>query len=306
MLGVAGAQPALAQTDVSVGGGGSFGSVQITITAPPSGGGDDGGSAPSGGGGGTAPVSNGGGASDGGSAPTGPSYIPGLDSYGSVGCSSTGNAACIAGGSGGLSAGFLNSVGLAGCQLGGACPGTGAATAGAPATPTPPPPPSPAQVAQIAIAQLGLRAGTPRLSANPNTAVGLPVWMWVDRSPQTTGPQSVTAALGPTVVTATAVLSRITWSMGPAGAVAVCNGPGTPAPARLLFQGDNSPDCGYSYAQRSLPERTGGTGRWPVTATSTFAITWVGGGQVGAQTLTLSAATSVEVGELQAVVTGGS
>lgn len=292
MLGVGAAEPALAQTDVSVGGGGSVGSVEITITAPPSGGGGSGGgSAPSGGGGGSVQVSNGGAAS-GGSGGGGGTYTP---------PDFAGNLAVITGANGGQlpadQASCFLTTGFA-CAAPATPPGPGAPAA-------PPPPPSPAEVAQIAIAQLGLRAGTPRLSANPNTAVGLPVWMWVDRSPQTTGPQSVTAALGPTVVTATAVLSRITWSMGPAGAVAVCNGPGTPAPARLLFQGDNSPDCGYSYALRSLPERTGGTGRWPVTATSTFAITWVGGGQTGAQTLTLSAATSVEVGELQAVVTGG-
>lgn len=192
------------------------------------------------------------------------------------------------------------------CFLTNSCGAAVAAAAPAPAgAAAAPPPPSPAQVAQIAVAQMGLRAGAPQLSANPNTAVGLPVWMWVDRAAATTGPISTTATLGPTSVTATATLSTVAWSMGPGGAAVVCDGPGTPAPDRLLFQGDSSPDCGYSYTQRSLPERTGGTGRWPVTATSTFDITWAGGGQTGAQTLTLAANTTVEVGELQAVMTGG-
>jgi hypothetical protein len=277
------APQAAAQVDVNVNGDGSNGLATIIIHAPPSGGG------PSASGGGAAPVSNGVGgavASYGGGTDTPPDFAAIL-------------ASIVAQNGGALPANqatcFLTT--LAAC--------TTPAAQVAPGAPAAPPPPSPAQVAQVAIAELGLRAGAPQLSANPNTAVGLPVWMWVKRSAQTTGPASVTATLGATTVTATAVLSSITWSMGPAGAFLTCNGPGTPAPGRLLYQGDNSPDCGYSYALRSLPERTGGTGRWPVTATSTFAITWTGAGQNGAQTLTLSASTSVEVGELQAVVTGG-
>jgi hypothetical protein len=272
---------ALADVGVNVNGSGSEGGVAIILTAPPSGG------VPSAFVGGAAPVSSGGAiASYGGGTYTPPDFAAIL-------------ASIVAQNGGALPAiqatCFLTT--LAAC--------TTPAAQVAPGAPAAPLPPSPAQVAQVAIAELGLRAGAPQLSANPNTAVGLPVWMWVTRSAQTTGPASVTATLGPTTVTATAVLSSITWSMGPAGAVLTCNGPGTPAPGRLLFQGDNSPDCGYSYALRSLPERTGGTGRWPVTATSTFAITWTGAGQNGAETLTLSASTSVEVGELQAVVTGG-
>jgi len=154
-------------------------------------------------------------------------------------------------------------------------------------------------VAQIAISQLDLTAATPRLSANPNLAVGLPVWMWVEQSPTTTGPVSTTATAGPTSVTAVATVARIDWSMGPAGAVVSCAGPGTPAPAGPIFHGNNSPDCGYSYALRSLPERTGGLGKWPVTATTVWNITWFGAGQAGAQGLSLTSRTAVEVGELQ-------
>ena len=271
---------ALADVGVNVNGSGSEGGVGIILTAPPSGGG------PSASSGGAAPVSSG----------------RAVTSYG-VGTYTPPDVAAIlasivAQNGGSLPANqatcFLTT--LSACATPGAAVAPGASA---------PPPPTPAQVAQVAIAQLGLRAGAPQLSANPNTAVGLPVWMWVPRSAQTTGPASVTATLGATSVTATAVLSSVTWSMGPGGAVVTCKGPGTPASGRLLFQGDTSPDCGYSYALRSLPERTGGTGRWPVTATSTFAITWTGAGQNGAQNLTLSASTSVEVGELQAVVTGG-
>ncbi len=310
------------------------GFITVTATAP---GGDGGSAAPvgSGGGGSAAPVSSGGGGgspagsgggsggggSGGGSssgtsseptAPTGPT----LDAYGGAFCANLASADCassIAGAQPGTSSNpaaqlaYLNAVGQAVCKLGttAACPvpGTPAAPAapGAPPAAPPPPPPSPAQVAQIAISQLKLTAATPHVSADPNLAVGLPVWMWVDQAPNTTGPVSTTATAGPTSVTAVATLSRIDWSMGPAGAVVSCAGPGTPAPAGPIFHGNTSPDCGYSYALRSLPERTGGTGKWPITATAVWNITWFGGGQAGGQGLNLTARTAVEVGELQSV-----
>ncbi len=176
-----------------------------------------------------------------------------------------------------------------------------------PANPAAPAAPNPVVVAQSAIARLNLQASAPRLSANPRSAVGLPVWMWVDGGAAAMGPLTATTAAGPTTVTATATLDRIEWSMGPAGATVVCRGPGTPAPVNTpVYAGQDSPTCGYTYALRSLPERTGGTGRWPVTATSVWRITWAGGGQTGGQELPLTAGTDVEVGELQAVITGGS
>ena len=296
------------------------GFITVTATAP---GGDGGSAAPvSYGGGGGSPAGSGGGSGGGGSgggsgsatssvstAPTGPT----LDGYGGAFCSNAGST--CSGILGGTSAnlanptGFLNSSGALLCGLGqtASCPVPGTPAAAAPAAPgappaaPPPPPPSPAQVAEIAISQLNLTAATPHVSANPNTAVGLPVWMWVDQTPNTTGPVSTTATAGPTSVTAVATLSGIDWSMGPAGAVVSCAGPGTPAPAGPIFHGNNSPDCGYSYALRSLSERTGGTGKWPITATAVWNITWFGGGQAGGQGLNLTAGTAVEVGELQSV-----
>ena len=297
------------------GGGGNSGGGSPVGNGAGSGGGSSSGSSASSGGGGGSSGGSGGGGSD---VPTGPS----LDGYGSTMCGqSTGFASTCSGllaGSGGPTVdpyAFLNGSGSLLCGLGqtGACPAPGAPAAPAapaapgapPAAPPPPPPPAPAVVAQIAISRLGLKAATPHLSANPNTAVGLPVWMWVDRSPQTTGPMSTTATAGPTSVTATATLSKVIWSMGQPGGEVACSGPGAPAPGGPLFAGDNSPDCGYSYTLRSLKERTGGTGKWAVTATSVWSITWFGGGQFGAQGLNLTANTAVEVGELQAVVVPG-
>lgn len=279
---------------VVIGGGGAIGSITVTATSPGSPGGPGGGSA--------SPVGSGSGgggslSSSGPAAPTGPT----LDAYGGALCSGAGSTCSSLLGGNSLTnpTGFLNSAGQALCGLGSA---TACPVPGTPAVPgAPPTPPSSAIVAQTAISQLNLTAATPHLSADPNTAVGLPVWMWVDQSPRSTGPVSTTATAGATSVTAVATLAGIDWSMGPAGAVVSCAGPGTPAPAGPIFHGNNSPDCGYSYALRSLPERTGGTGKWPVTATAVWNITWFGGGQTGGQGLRLTSTTAVEVGELQAV-----
>jgi hypothetical protein len=69
-----------------------------------------------------------------------------------------------------------------------------------------------------------------------------------------------------------------------------------------------SPDCGYTYRLRSLPERTAGAGRWPVTATSVWTVTWAGtsnGAPVtGVETLRVSTSTSLAVGEIQVLVAG--
>ena len=81
--------------------------------------------------------------------------------------------------------------------------------------------------------------------------------------------------------------------------------PGTP----WTGQPGPSPDCGYTYKLRSLPARTGGAGRWPITATTHWQVDWQGtsaGAPVaGQEELALSTSTALPVGELQALVTGG-
>ena len=308
---------------VVAGGGGRDGFITVTATSPGSSGESGAGSGSaspagsgSGGGGGFTSPAGSGSSNGSDTSPTTPTG-PLLDGYGGAFCANLASADCassIAGAQPGTSSNpaaelaYLNAAGQAVCKLGttAACPVAGTPAApvapGAPpAPPAPPPPPSAAVVAQIAISQLNLTAATPHLSADPNTAVGLPVWMWVGQSPTATGPVSTTATAGPTSVTAVATVSRIDWSMGPAGAVVSCAGPGTPAPAGPIFYGNSSPDCGYSYALRSLPERTGGMGKWPVTATTVWNITWFGAGQAGGQGLSLTSRTAVEVGELQAL-----
>jgi hypothetical protein len=62
------------------------------------------------------------------------------------------------------------------------------------------------------------------------------------------------------------------------------------------------------YEERSLPERTGGTGKWPVIATAHWQVDWQGlsnGVPVdGGQELQLSSTSALAVGELQALVIG--
>lgn len=159
----------------------------------------------------------------------------------------------------------------------------------------------PVVVAQQAMDSLtllppGIRMAPP--SGSAGAVVGLPVWMWVARGESTTGPSSTSASAGGITVTATAELDRVVWEMGD-GATVVCSGPGSPFnPARAR---EGSPDCGHVYQQRSLPERTGGAGVYPITATSVWEVSWEGGGLSGGETVELSSDAQMRVTELQSV-----
>ena len=160
----------------------------------------------------------------------------------------------------------------------------------------------PAVLAQQAIERMQLAAPRIRLSAPPDRGfVGVPVWLWQERSESTTGPITRSASAGAVTVTATARVARVEWRMGPPGEMVVCRGPGTP----WRGQSGPSPDCGYTYQLRSLPERTGGSGRWTITATNVWMITWEGGGASGSDVVRRSSSTSLAVGEVQVVVTSG-
>lgn len=159
--------------------------------------------------------------------------------------------------------------------------------------------------ARLAISELELSGPVIRSSTGDRGFVGVPIWLWIDRGPTLTSPRSATAAVGNAEVTATGRLSAVEWNMGPPGAQVVCDGPGTP----WTGQPGPSPDCGYLYELRSLPERTGGTGRWPIVATSVWQVEWAGtsGGVpvAGQQTVRVSTDTSLSIGEIQVLVSGG-
>lgn len=135
--------------------------------------------------------------------------------------------------------------------------------------------------------------------ASPKAAgkytVGVPMWMWVNQSATTYGPNTASATAGGVTVTATAEVSKIVWQMGDGSSV-TCNGPGTP------YQASNgmaeSPTCGHVYSETSAGAPSG---KYQVTATSTWTIDWQGGGAAGQLTEIRQTNVQVALGELQVV-----
>ncbi|SDG04189.1 hypothetical protein SAMN05660662_0108 [Blastococcus aurantiacus] len=122
--------------------------------------------------------------------------------------------------------------------------------------------------------------------------VGLPVWMWTDRAENVSGPITRSASEGPVAVAATGVVSSIAWNMGD-GTTVTC-GLGTPYPTGAETA---SPDCGHVYDRASANHIPGG-GAWPINATTTWTVTWSGGGRAGIQVVQLSSSGELLVGEL--------
>jgi len=175
-----------------------------------------------------------------------------------------------------------------------------------------PPPPDPAVLAEQATQRLEIP--DPIIGVGPDRtemAVQLWNWLWVDAPT----PDPVTVTLQGVSVTVTATLTSTTWSMGePATsgreyapgptATVTCQGAGTPIPANYDWKAE--PPCGYKYAWRSLKERTGGTGKWPVTATTNWAVNWTSNtGAAGADALTATTTDQFDVGEYRIVLVEG-
>jgi hypothetical protein len=178
-----------------------------------------------------------------------------------------------------------------------------------PAQPAPLPPPDPAVLAERAYGELEIPQ--PAIGAGPgrdNLAVNLWTWLWVDNP----GPLANTVAAGGVSVTATAALSSVTWSLGEpvatgaeftpgVPATITCTGAGTPPPVSYDWKAE--PPCGYMFHWRSLKERTGGTGTWPITATATWNVTWQSNtGATGATTLNASSTDQFDIGEYRIVL----
>ncbi|MFJ9359397.1 ATP/GTP-binding protein [Streptomyces mirabilis] len=156
----------------------------------------------------------------------------------------------------------------------------------------------PAQLAQQALDKMTLLG--PDI-ASPAAAgkyiVGLPMWMWVNKSQTAYGPNTASASAGGVTVTATATVSKIVWKMGD-GSAATCNGPGTTYKASYGRQ--ESPTCGHTYTSTSASEAGG---KYTVTATSTWTVDWQvnGGGEAGQLTAIRQSQEQVAIGELQVV-----
>ncbi|WP_202239782.1 ATP/GTP-binding protein [Actinacidiphila reveromycinica] len=166
---------------------------------------------------------------------------------------------------------------------------------------TPPPGfgggPDLAALAQQAVTKMRLEGADVGIAPKPGSkggSVGLPVWVWNGKGPRTTGPTSASAtALGVTV-TATATVRDVAWAFGNGTAV-TCAFPGVRYTAAY---GTRAPDhsagqCGFAGYSR--------TGTYTVTATSTWAVHWAGGGQQGDLTTTRTSQVQIRIGEVQVV-----
>lgn len=163
----------------------------------------------------------------------------------------------------------------------------------------PPPPIDPAVVAQRAVDQMKL-VGPDIESPRPDGkyVVGVPMWLWVNKTPTTYGPQSVTASAGGVTVTATAKVKRIVWRMGDGG-TETCASAGTPY--KESYGMKDSPSCGHRYTKTSAKAPGG---KFTLTATSAWAIDWEvtsGGGESGELTEVRESQVQVAVGEVQVV-----
>lgn len=154
----------------------------------------------------------------------------------------------------------------------------------------------PAVVAQRAVDSmtlLGPDIASPRAAGK--YTVGVPMWMWVNQSATTFGPNTASASAGGVTVTATAKVSKIVWMMGD-GTSVTCNGPGTPYQASEGMA--QSPTCGHVYSKTSAGDKNG---EFLVTASSTWTIDWQGGGQAGQLSEIRQTNVQVAMGELQVV-----
>jgi hypothetical protein len=157
----------------------------------------------------------------------------------------------------------------------------------------------PAVVAEQAVSKMKLSGPditSPRAAGK--YIVGVPMWMWVHQSTTTYGPNSATATAGGVTVTATAKVTMIAWQMGD-GSTLVCHGPGEQyAPS---YGKRESPTCGHTYTRTSASQSTG---KYTVTATSTWTVNWQVsgvGGENGQLVETRQSQMQVTIGELQVV-----
>ncbi|MCY0930967.1 ATP/GTP-binding protein [Streptomyces sp. H27-H1] len=154
----------------------------------------------------------------------------------------------------------------------------------------------PAVVAQQAVDKMLLRPPQVGITPKPGGkgVVGMPVYMWTATGPETYGPNTASASIGPVSVTATARVKKIVWNMGDGKSV-TCTTAGTPYKAE--YGKTPSPDCGHRY---TAPSSTAG-GKYHVTATSTWAIDWqvTSGAQAGQLTEVRTTSVDITVVEVQ-------
>jgi hypothetical protein len=160
------------------------------------------------------------------------------------------------------------------------------------------PPPDPETLARRALAEITLRAPDLQIKPDPNGAglVGLPVWLWVERGPETWGPIFSSEADRGLTVTIEASVNNLTFDLGDGSPPVNCPGGGTPYPKGATGP---SPDCGHVFAKSSRQQPGQ---KFTITATTTWTVTWTGGGEIGTLEPQVREATvGVRINELQVV-----
>ncbi|MFD4142843.1 ATP/GTP-binding protein [Streptomyces sp. NPDC058572] len=139
----------------------------------------------------------------------------------------------------------------------------------------------------------GPKVASPR--AGGRYVVGMPMWLWVEQSPTTYGPNTASATAGGVTVTATAKVSSIEWAMGD-GSTVTCTGPGTRYDASKGKA--PSPDCGHRYKAPLTAQKDG---KYHGTATATWTVEWQAAalGDAGQFTEVRETAFAVDVREVQ-------
>ena len=161
---------------------------------------------------------------------------------------------------------------------------------------------NPADLADEAVDAMrlvGARVGATPLVPDAPGVVGVQTWLWIDGADERSwGPATATASSGGVSVTATATATKVVWDTGD-GSTVTCRSPGT-VWTRARGAAD-SPTCGHTYLADSGDQPAGA---YQITATTHWRVDWVGAGQSGVITFTLTGPPRpLEVVELQALRT---
>jgi hypothetical protein len=154
------------------------------------------------------------------------------------------------------------------------------------------------QAAAAAVARLQLPTVAPGIGPSPDlnpwsmAAVGYPLWLWAD-GPTHVGP--ISDSVAGLSVSLDAEVRSLTFRMGDGNTI-TCAGTGHEWTSSVE-PGAKSPNCGYSYAKPSLPDRA-----YTVAAVANWAVTWTSNGQSGVINVPVVATTQLPVGELQVLV----
>jgi hypothetical protein len=157
---------------------------------------------------------------------------------------------------------------------------------------------SPAQAGAIAVARLQLPTVAPGIGPSPDlnrwkmAAVGYPLWLWAD-GPTQVGP--VSDSVAGLSVSLRAEVSSLTFRMGDGNTIN-CQGDGDEW-TEAVKPGAQSPSCGYTYTEPSLPK-----GNYTIAALTEWAVTWTANGQSGVINVPAVQTTELPVGELQVLV----